>query len=656
MMSGTPLPRAPMMRSSVRPTGPAQRDLDHAVRGHVLEFFHSSRYLAPLGNSLAALFTALVVHSRVDEGALISWLVAAATLSASMLLVLLRPQLLSTDPHRLLPFGYIVTHLACGVLWGLLPWLSVDPANTEYRWIALCFMFAISAGALGGISGTTQLTLSVLVPMWTIGSLAMLVAGQWVLALAMICFLTIVVRDNRSATKLLVELIRLRVESAALAASSEWEATHDPLTGLPNRAGLDALARPMPDAGTITAMFVDLDHFKEVNDRFGHLVGDLVLTEAAARLRAAVRDDDVVGRLGGDEFLVLLQRDIDAEASASLADRVIADLEAPFTVGDHDVYVSASIGITRVPAGQTDVNRLVHQSDKALYHAKRNGRRQAVVLDRDLELQLRERSGLEMALRRALRSDEIGAWGQPVYDLATGRVAWVELLARWEPTPGSFVPPSVFVPLAEDIGVVGDLDRRMLAHAATALARWRTHPVLSTADIAVNISALHLARGQLDREVSELVACHDLRPERLIVEITESHRLADTACMAAMFHHLVQLGTRLAVDDFGTGYSSLGQLLELPISIVKIDRSLTAGSVDDVHRTGIVAAIRQLAASLGHIVVAEGIETAADRDAMRSLGIDQAQGFLFCPPLPLNALEAELLRPASQPSQPSRLG
>jgi EAL domain-containing protein (putative c-di-GMP-specific phosphodiesterase class I) len=209
-------------------------------------------------------------------------------------------------------------------------------------------------------------------------------------------------------------------------------------------------------------------------------------------------------------------------------------------------------------------------------------------------------------------------------------VAWVELLARWEPTPGSFVPPSVFVPLAEDIGVVGDLDRRMLAHAATALARWRTHPVLSTADIAVNISALHLARGQLDREVSELVACHDLRPERLIVEITESHRMADTASMAAMFHHLVQLGTRLAVDDFGTG------VVARAAGTADLDRedrpSLTAGSVDDApHRSSPHPPARCVARS-------HRAEASRRRqiEMRRSLGIDQAQG-LFCPPPPLNA-------------------
>ena len=185
----------------------------------------------------------------------------------------------------------------------------------------------------------------------------------------------------------------------------------------------------------------------------------------------------------------------------------------------------------------------------------------------------------------------------------------------------------------------------MMVHAADALARWRSHPVLAHADAAVNVSALHIARGELVREVSELIGCRDLRADRLIVEITESHRLTEGAATNQTLQQLVELGVRLAVDDFGTGYSSLGQLLELPISIVKIDRSLTAGCVNDLRRTGVVAAVRQLATSLGQLVVAEGIEDPADRDAMRRLGMDQVQGYLFCPPLPLPALEAEMLRP-----------
>ena len=621
---------------------------ERAVRAHLLEFLHSSRFLAPAGNGLGAVFASLVIHESVPRAALTAWLAAAASVALGLLLALSSRNAFSGEQRRVVPTSVLVAHAASGLLWGVLPWLSTSPDNSEFRWIALCYMFAISAGAMGGISGMTVLTGAVLIPMWFVGAGAFLASGQYSVAAAMVVFAGLVLRTNRSTARLLIELIRLRVDSTERAARARWEASHDPLTGLPNRVGLAMVGAERVSEGrasdTTTAMFVDLDHFKEVNDRFGHPVGDAVLADVAARLRHTIRHDDVVGRLSGDEFLVLAFRRLPEDAAAALADRIIEALEVPFRVGDDDIYISASIGITRLPLHEADVDRLVRESDKALYHAKRSGRRQAVVFDGPLEEQLRERSGLEMALRRAIRSDEIEAWGQPVFELTTGRVVWIELLARWEPTPGSFVPPNVFIPLAEEIGIVSDLDQRMMVHAADALAGWRSHPVLAHADAAVNVSALHIARGELVREVSELIACRDLRADRLIVEITESHRLAEGAATNQTLQQLVGLGVRLAVDDFGTGYSSLGQLLELPISIVKIDRSLTAGCAKDQRRRGVVAAVRQLATSLGQLVVAEGIEDPADRDAMQRLGMDQVQGYLFCPPLPLAALEAEMLR------------
>jgi EAL domain-containing protein (putative c-di-GMP-specific phosphodiesterase class I) len=381
-------------------------------------------------------------------------------------------------------------------------------------------------------------------------------------------------------------------------------------------------------------------------------------------------------------------RDLDEEASARIAQRLIRRLEDPFEIAGEAVYVSASIGVTRLDscrlddaplddpslddpslapsldgpsldeaqlgrAPRIDVIQLVQESDKALYEAKRNGRRQAVVFDAELRAQLSARSGLELALRRAVREDEIEAWGQPVYDLRTGEVAWVELLARWEATPGSFVPPSLFVPLAEEIGVIDDLGRRMLRHATEALARWQEHDVLRNAAVAVNVSAVHIMRDDLVADVGALVACHGLAADRLIVELTESHRLADVEHVSATFMALAGMGVRLAVDDFGTGYSSLGQLLALPVSIVKVDRSLTSGCERDEHRAGVVRAIRQLAASLGHVVVAEGVETEGERAAVARLGLDQAQGYLLCPPLPLAQLEEQLTRESSRARQTS---
>jgi diguanylate cyclase (GGDEF)-like protein len=646
-----------------------------ALRTDLQTFLHNSRFLITVGNLSAAILFVVLSGDVVEPLALWLWLAAMALMAAPVSQFLHRTgrMLHPTEPQ--VSRAAIAVHMAAGFLWGALPWLPLQHDVDGQHWVVLTFLFAISAGAVSGINGMTPLSSAVLVPMWTPAAVAFALDRQPALVTGSIVFVAIVVNDSRTTGRLLHELVRLRVSSGEAADRAAWEATHDPLTGLPNRLGLQERVQAESTDGVppfVTAMFVDLDHFKEVNDRFGHLVGDTLLVQVADRLRRTVRNGDVVGRLGGDEFLIVMLREMSDELSSTIAHRLIAELEEPFLVDGEEVYVSASVGVARLGHTDTldglDVARLVQESDKALYEAKRNGRRRAVLFDAELRDRLSERSGLEMAFRRAVRSDEIEAWGQPVYDLRTGDVAWVELLARWEPTPGSFVPPSLFVPLAEEIGVIDDLGRRMLGHATQALSRWQHHPVLQHAAVGVNISALQVLRDDLLEAVSELVACEGLAAHRLVLELTESQQL-DVQRAATTLHRLAELGVRLAVDDFGSGYSSLGQLLTLPVSIVKIDRSLTSGCEQDVQRTELVRAIHQLAASLGHVVVAEGVETQGERDTVARLGLDQAQGYLFCPPLPLHGLEEQLQRersipaalparqpaPHSEPGQPHRL-
>jgi diguanylate cyclase (GGDEF)-like protein len=627
----------------------ASRDAStELVREAVHSYLRANRWVAPVGNCLAAAGFAVAVRRDVDLPALIAWFVCSFTVSVLLWWSFSAHSFSQRSDRRERPLLAPAVQVMCGLCWGVTPWLSFGEDADTFHIVCLALMFAVSASALTGVSGVTRSAPALMVPMWLLGASGLIVSGDLLLAAGGLVFLVIVAADNASTSKLLAEALRLREVTAAHAERAEWEANHDALTGLPNRAGLMAIAeerrRLHSDSGSTTAMFIDLDHFKEVNDRFGHLAGDALLAEAATRLRSAVRPDDVVGRLGGDEFLVLIFREMGEIGTAKLAERIISALEEPFRLASDDVYVSGSIGITRIERRDADVHRLIHESDKALNHAKRTGRRQAVVFDAGLKAQLTERSGLEFALRKAIRSNQIEAWGQPVIELATGRVAWVELLARWEATPGSYVPPSVFIPLAEEIGVVGDLGRQMLRHASTALQRWQQHPVLAGSDAGVNISALHVIREDLVADISRLMACDNLPAQHLIIELTESHRLTDVDRVADTFRRLGTAGVRLAVDDFGTGYSSLGQLLALPVSIVKIDHSLTSGCDQDDDRASLVEAIRQLAAALGHVVVAEGVETAREAEVMARIGMDQAQGYLFCPPLPLEALEEELAK------------
>jgi len=318
-----------------------------------------------------------------------------------------------------------------------------------------------------------------LVPMYLVAAPALIVAGQPVPAVALVTFVAIVLRDIKINSALWTELIALRVHANRVADENEWAANHDDLTGLFNRSGM--MQRLTQQANEtvrpVRVMFIDLDHFKEVNDRFGHEGGDRVLVETAQRLRRSLRASDDVGRLGGDEFCVLLGPDHDDAASVRLANRIIDVLEQPMQgAGDEDAYISASIGIAALDPAEATAQRLLRDADHAMYEAKRTGRRQVVRFNEALRSQFEERSGLETSLRRAIRDGSIRADAQPAFSVETGEIRAVELLARWQLPSGSMVPPSTFIPLAEDIGLIGDLTRRMLGIAGETLASWSSDP------------------------------------------------------------------------------------------------------------------------------------------------------------------------------------
>jgi diguanylate cyclase (GGDEF)-like protein len=633
-------------RSSDRVHGSPGPDATHdrQVRRELAAFVRDTATYGTVGLLAATAVFAGLAREYLGLGRLLPWLALVTTSGIVALVGLTVPSVRrwadGDDVPRLLQIGY----LGAGAAWGFAVWLDLADDATEYRWLVLVLLATITTGQLG-LVGIPRPARLLYIPMWLIAAVGFVVAGQPIVAVGCVTYVAIVLPQHAMSSSHLRELVRLRIESIDQASTAAWAATHDPLTGLLNRSGLvSAASDHVSDRRNrhTTALFIDLDHFKEVNDRFGHAVGDQLLVALAHRLRETLRPDDVLARLGGDEFVVLTARALDDDAAAELAERVITSIEEPFDLGDVEVYVSASIGVTRVDRTTSSIDDLLKESDHALSHAKRTGRRQAVVFDEELEAQLREQTGLEMALRKAIRSREIEAWGQPVFDTRTGEVAWVELLARWEVQPGVRIPPAVFVELAEEIGMADDLGRMMLEHAARALQRWRRHPVLARSSVGVNISALHIARADLVGDISGLAVYEGLDASRLIIELTESQRVNDIDEVRRTFEQLATAGVRLAVDDFGSGYSSLGQLLALPVSIVKLDRELIAGADLDGRRTNIVRAIHLLASALGHTVLAEGIETDGEQQVAATIGIDQVQGFLFCPPLPLPQLEEEL--------------
>ncbi len=432
----------------------------------------------------------------------------------------------------------------------------------------------------------------------------------------------------------------------------------DPLTGLPNRvvvmARLErALAHARAHAGYgFAVLFMDFDRFKQVNDTLGHGSGDELLRQIGERLRVALRPGDAVARvdsgndlaarLGGDEFVVVLDGVRDPQAAAAIAERLLEEMAQPYTVFDHPVQSSASIGIVVVADGAAqaaDAHALLRDADTAMYEAKRGGRGRWVLFERSMHERLLRTMALEHDLRRALRGDELFVAYQPVVDLASGRVSGVEALARWRHPERGLVPPLEFVPLAEECGLIDDLGRLVLATACRQFVAWqRTLGVHAPRLLAVNLSRAQLDNAALADEVSQLLRQAGMAAQQLQLEVTESLAAQDERAQAAL-RELKSRGVRLALDDFGTGYSSLACLHQLPIDTVKVDRSFVShAETVEYHRVLIEATVR-VAHTLGMTTVAEGIETEGQAALMAALDCEHGQGWLYGRPMSADELE-----------------
>ena len=417
------------------------------------------------------------------------------------------------------------------------------------------------------------------------------------------------------------------------------DAAHDPLTGLPNRTLLvDHLEKTLARAerlGTHTAvLFVDLDRFKLVNDAMGHTAGDELLVHFTRRLNSVLRDSDLAGRTGGDEFVIVctdLDRPEEAEA---IAGRVADVLRDPFTVQGRTVFVTASIGIALAEAGAL-AGDVLRSADAAAYRAKDRGRNRYEVFDDALRAATTAALEIETDLHRALERHQLFLRYQPVVELTTGRLLGAEALIRWQHPTRGLLTPDQFLPAAEASGLVVAIGREMLDLAAGALA---AVPEEALPSINVNISPRELAQRDLVDRIHEVLGSKGVDPRRLCIEITENAVLDELDAAIEALDAIRDLGVRLAIDDFGTGYSSLSYLRRLPVDTVKIDRTFTTELNTDHNDVTIVAGIIGLARGLGLQVVAEGVETERQAEILVELGCAQAQGFLYSPPVALDDL------------------
>jgi diguanylate cyclase (GGDEF)-like protein/PAS domain S-box-containing protein len=418
----------------------------------------------------------------------------------------------------------------------------------------------------------------------------------------------------------------------AFEAQLAHQANHDPLTGLPNRTLLAQYVaeRFHPGVGGLACLFLDLDNFKVVNDSLGHTAGDELLVEVATRLRATVRPGDLVARFGGDEFVVVCEQVAEDDAVA-LAERITAALAEPMRLGGVDVRPHASVGVTVQTAEHLGAEELIRDCDIAMYQAKAGGRGRISVLDQHGRAQARDKLRLVTELRDAIDRREITLTYQPIFSTATGLPGAVESLARWEHAERGAISPTVFVPLAEESGLISGLGLLVLDETCRQLAEWdRLMGPAAPRRANVNVSALQLD-GNLPGHVVAALQRHQLEPERISVEITESALMKDPESAREVLQQLRDVGVELAIDDFGTGYSSLAYLRHLPVNCLKVDRSFVAEL--SLGHGEIASTVIALARNLNLCTVAEGVETAEQADELVRLGATYLQGFSLAEPM-----------------------
>ncbi|MDE2261948.1 MAG: EAL domain-containing protein [Gammaproteobacteria bacterium] len=441
--------------------------------------------------------------------------------------------------------------------------------------------------------------------------------------------------------------MRRRMEAQLLEKQQHLDhlAHHDQLTGLPNRLFLaahlpGAIEEAKRSGSMLAVLFLDLDRFKHINDSRGHETGDKLLKAVAQRIRTTTRTDDIVVRMGGDEFIVVLKTVATPEQINETASRITEALAAPVLIDGRPLVTTASIGVSLFPRDGSNMGELLRQSDTAMYQAKDRGRNNYQLFSPVMERKLKERIAIESSLRAALQGRQLDVHYQPIVDIESHRVVALETLLRWRHPSLGFIPPDRFVAVAEETGLIVPIGEFVLERAIEDAARWRAAGSM-TVPVSVNISAVQLQRSDLPATIARLTRMHGVSPNMLQLELTESavferreSRNGESAQDAIA--RLRELGTRIAIDDFGTGYSSLSYLKKWRVDYLKIDRSFVRDLVTDMSDLAIVEAIIAMAKHLNIEVVAEGIEGWQQLEKLRQLGCPYAQGFLLARPAPFD--------------------
>lgn len=428
-------------------------------------------------------------------------------------------------------------------------------------------------------------------------------------------------------------------------------AKFDQLTGLSNRTlywefleKVTANSKRIGD--NLCVLFLDLDHFKNINDTLGHDAGDLLLVQASERLKGALRNADLIARLGGDEFAIVLQHISSINDAANVAQKIIDTFSQPFSLFGKESYIGTSIGIASFPEHGNDATTLTKAADTAMYHAKKTGRNNFKFFDNDMHIRIQSHIEVTNELRTAIKNNELLSYYQPIINIANNSLSGFEALARWQHKEKGIILPGVFIPIAEEAGLIEDIGQFMLMNAGKQADQWfsnHTHrnqlDSLASGNndpltIAINVAAKQLKQKNFSKQILSQLTSNGIQARYIKLELTESALMDDPNDVILQLTELRQAGISIAIDDFGTGYSSLSYLKKFPIDFLKIDQSFVRDIGEDKNDEAIIKAIIQMAHSLGQKVIAEGVETVEQLAFLKSLGCDYAQGFLFSKALP----------------------
>ena len=432
-------------------------------------------------------------------------------------------------------------------------------------------------------------------------------------------------------------------------------AKEDPLTHLPNRSLFNeflenALSRCKRHEEALALFFLDIDHFKQINDNFGHDVGDEMLIAVTERMKKCLRTSDMIARIGGDEFAVLMPHVNSISDTTHVAEKMVRVMEEPLALGSEWVTVSFSIGIVTYPEAGESTEELLKAADTAMYHAKEQGRNNFQFFKLEMQQKAMRRSRLEESLKAAVRNEEFICHFQPKVNAADGRPLGLEALVRWESPQRGLVPPFEFIPVAEEIGAILPIGEQVLRNSCENIKQWKKNGLMdSDTRVAVNVSIHQLRRGSLLQSVTRILSETGVEPQDLELEITESTVMDNPQAAIDVLNELRSMGIQIAVDDFGTGYSSLMYLKKLPISSLKIDRDFVRDIGNDKNDEAIVIATINLAHSLGLSVTAEGVETLEQAEFLRTYECDHLQGYYFSKPLSAEDI-TDWLRSGGQPA------